>query len=216
MIYLAGGPWHQGWASSGRTKDLDLVLEPFCLDRTKVTARAYETCVGEHRCSPAARESNGECNAGVAERREHPINCVSWTQAATYCAAQGKRLPDDPEWIYAARGPDRTRTYPWGEHEPVSQLCWSGIARRTTTCPAAGFPEGATREGVADLVGNLEEFTASATEEFPPQRLVRGGAYYDTNPRAVAEPDTRSAAVPADYVDAFTGFRCARRAGRTR
>jgi formylglycine-generating enzyme required for sulfatase activity len=100
-----------------------LELPALCMDRTEVTVSAYAACVASGKCTPAYK--GGPCNAGVAGRESHPINCVYWNQADAYCKAQGLRLPTEEEWEYAATGGDG-RTYPWGEAAPSNQLCWGG------------------------------------------------------------------------------------------
>ncbi len=47
------------------------------------------------------------CNYNLEGRSNHPINCVSWAQADTYCKAVGNRLPTEEEWEYGARGGGR-------------------------------------------------------------------------------------------------------------
>jgi formylglycine-generating enzyme required for sulfatase activity len=65
---------------------------------------------------------NGQCGAKVDPSTcrgggMYPMSCVTPQQAECFCekgaAGQNKRLPTDPEWLYAALGSDG-RKYPWG------------------------------------------------------------------------------------------------------
>jgi formylglycine-generating enzyme required for sulfatase activity/serine/threonine protein kinase len=175
-----------------------------------------------------------------AARAKHPINCVDWKMAAAYCEAQGGRLPTEAEWEFAARGPDGRR-YPWGDEDPTSVrlnacgsecLAW-GKANHVevkamyatddgyaNTAPVGSFPEGKSRYGLQDVVGNVWEWVADwsapYTEESetdpkgPPKgtsRVIRGGAWNGAEPSWVRptfrywnDPATKSHGV---------GFRCA-------
>ncbi len=59
------------------------------------------------------------CTIDDPEKGDHPINCVTWDMAKTYCQAQEKRLPTEAEWEFATRGPDG-RVYPWGDEPPTA------------------------------------------------------------------------------------------------
>jgi sulfatase modifying factor 1 len=181
MVGLAGGTF-----TMGERRDTVTVL-PFCLDVTEVTVAAYTSCVGKGKCSAAAttvdwpkisaadRTTGAYCNGNRADRSEHPVNCVDWEQATTYCHAQDKRLPSEEEWEWAARGGGEARAYPWGNATPGSQLCWSGIAKRESTCPVGGFPDGDAPGGIHDLGGNVWEWTSNVLDA--KTRSIRGGGW---------------------------------------
>ena len=127
-------------------------VHPFCMDVTEVTVDAYTACVRAGKCTAEATSGDG-CNYGVSGKGNHPMNCLDWNQATTYCHAQGKRLPSEEEWEWAARGGAEGRTYPWGNTDPDSQLCWSGVTKREGTCPVGSYPAGDAPGGVHDLCG---------------------------------------------------------------
>lgn len=135
----------------------EVVMQPYCIDKTEVMVKAYAACVAAGACSTTTAES---CHREA--RLAHPVNCVDWEQAKAYCKWAGKRLPTEAEWEYAARGND-DRTYPWGEDEPtqanVANAANVAVGR---TLPVGSFPKGASPFGVLDMVGNGLAWTASA------------------------------------------------------
>ena len=171
----------------------------------------------------------------------HPINCVDWEMADKFCREQGGRLPTEAEWEFSARGPDG-RKYPWGDDDPGAHhvnacgkecVAWgvkNGIEEKAmydvddgfaNTAPVGSFPQGASRYGVQDVVGNVWEWTAdwygvyskdeAKDPKGPPEgaeRVIRGGAWNGSYPSWV-RPTFR-------YKDAPTkrsygiGFRCAK------
>jgi serine/threonine protein kinase len=154
-------------------------VESFCLDTHEVTVKSYAACVKSTKCTAAATTGNWTatgaedkarnlaCNYGRKDRDDHPINCVDWNQADAYCKANGKRLPSDVEWEWAARsGPVRYK-YPWGFEAPDVQLCWSGFAKRTSTCPVGAYPKGSDSYGIHDLAGNVREWTSTIASGSP-------------------------------------------------
>lgn len=187
----------------------------FCMDVTEVTVAQYASCVRSGRCSPApttafwvgipdadrARLSLA-CNGDRSDRQDHPVNCVDWQQADSYCRAQGKRLPTADEWEWAARGTTRAWPHPWGAERPSTQLCWSGMAKRDATCAVGSFPEGDTPDGIHDLAGNVWELTSTSGQ-------VAMGAGYNVDKESLVDVALR---VPGEigFRAPNTGFRCVR------
>ena len=96
-------------------------VRAFQIDELPAAVARYGRCVDDGSCQPPA--TGGYCDYGAAGRDDHPINCISWSQARDYCEWEGKRLCSEAEREKAARGTDG-RKYPWG-NEPVT--CYRAV-----------------------------------------------------------------------------------------
>ena len=236
MVWIAGGAFWMG-SPEGAGEDDErpmtrVTLDGFCLDRTEVTVAAYARCVSAGTC--AAPETGDYFTSGVRGAEDHPVNGVSWDDATTYCRWAGVRLPTEAEWEYAARG-TAGRAYPWGEQPPDgvrANVCgaeceWAAASEFRSrdayrgTAPVGSFAAGTTVDGVADLAGNVWEWTSSRDGAYPggsvtnpggpssgEVRVIRGGAFV-ASARAWVRGAIRlrsSASVRSSGV----GFRCAR------
>ena len=194
-------------------------LSTYWIDKFEVTTGLYQACIDAGVCSETAMTSG--CNSGRADRLEHPVNCVSWDQAKTFCLWQAKRLPTEAEWERAARGDDG-RTYAWGEDFPTSQLLNFNNNIGATT-PVGTYPLGISFYGLHNMGGNVQEWTAdffagdyyaqSPTQN--PQgpdsgslRVGRGASWKLGVPLEVLTSTVRGAFVP-NTIENSVGFRCA-------
>lgn len=99
------------------------------------------------------------CNGDNDDKRDHPVNCVSYDEARTFCAARGKRLPRPAEWEWAARRADPKMWWPWGNEQPEDQLCWSPKGKKHYgTCAVGSKPKDVTPQGIKDMGGNVSEW----------------------------------------------------------
>ena len=208
-------------------------LSAFLLGITEVTVAAYARCVAMGVCDTPAGGEGCNDDLSAVDRQQHPANCVTWYDAATYCAWAGMRLPTEAQWEKAARGPSGS-TYPWGNDLPGGAgNCDRAVMMRAGlglgcghdgTGPVGERPGGRNVYGIDDLAGNVWEWTADAydAEAYDREaatdphvvgaptdrRSVRGNSWYYVDPN----PDLRAAnryAFPAMRWLPFVGFRCA-------
>jgi formylglycine-generating enzyme required for sulfatase activity len=214
MLRVAAGAFWMGSAEGeGNNEERPrhrAEVAAFCMDRTEVTVGAYTACVAGGRCKAAGK--GDYCNYGKADKEQHPINCVDWNQADTFCRSRGKRLPTETEWEYAARGPDG-RKYPWGSGEPEQQLCWRETGP-LGTCPVGSFPLGASPFGLEDMAGNVKEWTASNYCPYPSKACTNAarvyrGIYWVYLGATLFRGADRHNNVTGDRLNSV-GFRCAR------
>ncbi len=137
----------------------------------------------------------------AAGRADFPIVYVTWFDASAYAAWAGMRLPTEAEWERAARG-QIGRLFPWGDKLDLEKLNHGRLTKKgcvpdpsdgfTNTSPVNAFPRGQTPKGVANLAGNVWEWTAdwyrpdtyanmSAINPAGPdrgiRRVIRGGSF---------------------------------------
>ncbi len=93
---------------------------------------------------------------------------VSLAEARAYAAWRGQRLPTEAEFHRAAYGtPCGTeRAQPWGAAAPVGGKHGAFDFVRFDAAPVAAYPAGDSAFGVADLVGNGWEWTATPFAPF--------------------------------------------------
>jgi formylglycine-generating enzyme required for sulfatase activity len=128
----------------------------------EVTVREYSACVQAGACDAAF--TGPWCNSGVETSENHPINCITWTQADHFCRWSGLRLPSEAEWEFAARSGGRDSKFPWGNE---SGSCDHAVGfntdfgcGRNSTWEVCSKPLGSTQQGLCDMGGNVWEWTA--------------------------------------------------------
>ncbi|MGK4000711.1 SUMF1/EgtB/PvdO family nonheme iron enzyme [Sorangium sp. So ce1024] len=244
MVYIA--PLTTTIGAAGEARQVTLT-RGFYIDRNEVTVRAYRACMQQRMCSTADHVSltpelqpGAQAPAPSEDQREaeiwsrrcneprnltgHPINCVDYSQAESYCRFRGRRLPTEAEWEVAARGA-AGRAYVWGDDAPTCErACYDRnegcLARGTevATCASGAHPSDRTPEGIYDLAGNVSEWVSDGLV-FPPPggedpqgdpsfplKVIRGGSFLDGPEKLSATYRTAAAPVTAH---AWIGFRCA-------
>jgi formylglycine-generating enzyme required for sulfatase activity len=138
---------------------------PLAIMRHQVSAADYQACVDAGACRALER--------GVAAAIDRPAVQVSWHDAVAYAAFLSRktgahyRLPTDAEWAFAAGGKFRDDGLAVDDNDPSKR--WiaryereSGRDDDSATRAFGAF--GVNEHGLADLAGNVWEWTATCFE----------------------------------------------------
>jgi len=240
LVEVPGGPFVMGadpatdpsafdnerWSPTQGTGTVD--LPTFYIARHEVTVAQFTAFA---RVSPWKVDPNA-----LAGPPTHPVAFVSWPDALAYCRwlegqlksspdtpahvkqllAEGWRvtLPSEAQWEKAARGADGQR-YPWGSEPRRDRANYENqgtAAVGTYPCPECPY-------GLADMSGNVWEWTSSPYQPYPYDPsddranleadalwVMRGGHFGD--PARTVRASARGAADPGARRP-FIGFRVA-------
>lgn len=207
----------------------------FSIDVNEVTVADYQRCMDEDACRrPDDHARNQYCNLGAADRDDHPMNCVDWSDAVDYCEFVGRRLPNEAEWEKAARAGSST-AYPWGGEVSCEQaILDDGVTRGSKGDELDGcgedrtWPVGsraANALGIFDMNGNAGEWTANwyagdalgalyaqGDLSGPPegrQKVARGGSWDENRPNLRSSFRNVKPPVSGSSIYGSLGFRCA-------
>ena len=201
-----------GSQSAGRR---EITVSSFYIDRFEVTNEEYRQFVSEQGESYAPRveafgsgasaESRMQNYFYSSSRNEYPVVGVTWDDAKAFCEWNGRRLPTEAEWEYAARSGRTGAIYPWrgiSTTDPQGRYLANfapseGRARTgyAFTAPVGSFPP--SRWGIHDIAGNVAEWNEDVYtptyDDFPvttdtpvmrgedsddnSRRVVRGGSW---------------------------------------
>jgi formylglycine-generating enzyme required for sulfatase activity len=172
-------------------------VSSFFIDRYEVTVKRWRTALdaglrGQLRLGPQP-STTGQVCLHLSNNPAHdnlPVNCVTWAEAAAFCAFDGGRvLPSEAQWEYAATSRGHDQLYVWGDtinaRDPLATTadCDQAVFARDISGQCAppdepGQPRAMrvkdvgsaetdqTEQGVFDMNGNLREWMRDDIESF--------------------------------------------------
>ncbi len=127
-------------------------------------------------------ETNADRPGDWDEQAAHPgrpVTTATWHDVQGYCEWASRtwaiecKLPTEQQWEFAARG-KQGRIYPWGPEEPDAHRAnFNNMVGSPT--PVGMFPDGNTPDDVADMAGNVWEWTRSDYDKN--HKAVRGASF---------------------------------------
>jgi len=222
-------------SDEGQSGGISVFVPAFKLNKYEVTVEQYQACIDAGKCKPPENDKLTEyCNITVKERSQHPMNCVDWSDANSYCQWQKARLPYEAEWEKAARAQTSSR-YPWGQNVNCKQaILDDGVTKGSVAGEGDGCGEDRTWKiasraknayGLYDMHGNAGEWTANwyvadAISNYyakgdltgptsSPRRVVRGGSWDENKLNLRSSFRNVKPPVSGRYAYGSIGFRCA-------
>jgi serine/threonine-protein kinase len=221
MALIPAGAFRMG-SESGQVDERpvhEVRLNAFFMDQFEVTNGRYQRCVDAGACDPPGTRGSftRALYFGDPEYLNYPVISVTWRQATAFCEWEGKRLPSEAEWEYAARGTDE-RAYPWGDAFDVALI----PANVNDTVETGSLAGNVSPFGIHDMAGNVGEWVADwhsrtyyaespaenpAGPEAGTQKVYRGGSF--GNADGAFYTATRRYRQGPGFRDVDIGFRCA-------
>ncbi len=226
MVKITGGKFTMG------RNDGDVIEQPehsvevkdFWMDKTEVTTNEYYEFIKA--AGYMSTPSNWEGGKPLARDEKMPVRFVNIEDIKAFAEWRSGRdkvvyrLPTEEEWEYAARNGNANNLYPWGDS--FKEGC--AVVDRIDTAPEPVGSKacGANGWGVQDLIGNVQEWTASKALPYPGSKLeakeqfknstnvFRGGGAYNKSSGSKAITSTYRGFVDASKRDQTLGFRLVR------
>ena len=176
------GGWEQQW----------VLVDDFYIGKYPITNAQYK-----HFTEATGHESPLHWSGRVIPRgkENHPVIYASWHDAQAYCRWLARetscvfRMPTEAEWEKAAQGRHR-RAFPWDDEFDQGR-CNNAESGIGDTTPVGSYsPGGDSPYGVADMAGNVWEWTNSLFMPYPyrgddgreasdaeGERVLRGGCF---------------------------------------
>ncbi len=181
------------------------IVSEFFLDLAPVTNQEYARYVADNDVLPP--DSWGS-DTPPEELLNHPVVNVALEDAQAYAKWCGCRLPTSMEWKAASQcgiGGD----FPWFKNNWNEDRCNNPETGPKTTTPVNAFPDGVSRYGCLDLVGNVWEWTFGESLQKELEEgyaWVYGGSYKHS---VVGDDGIAETQVLVGNSYPYLGFRCA-------
>ncbi len=215
MVNVPGGQYQMGDVFDGANSDAIPVhsadVVRFRMGRTEVTYEQYDAFA-----RASGRRLPDDFGRGRGSRA---VADVDWNDALAFCAAYGYRLPDEPEWEYAARSLGQLERFAGTDDDRLRD---EFVRHRDNSVASATYvatkrPNGL---GLFDMSGNVFEWIGDYYQFYPQlgaqavwsdfeisdMRIIRGGSF--RNAPEHAQTFWRSGTL-RDVRSEIIGFRCA-------
>jgi formylglycine-generating enzyme required for sulfatase activity len=213
----------------------EVTVSTFEMSKYEVTVADWKAYINANKMEMPTRPAWGWYD-------DRPITNVTWKQAILYCnwlskvenlkpayskngdkytcdfKASGYRLPTDAEWVYAAKGGNKSKNYKYAGGNDLDLIAW--YSQNSDKAPHAYGTKLPNELGLYDMSGNVWEWCWDyystihykidtrinpAGPDRGEKRIVRGGSW-DSNKLEYLEPNYQLNWNPST-TNEFFGFR---------
>ncbi len=197
---------HTGYVTTAERRGHGTVF--YARFKKRKTRAAWQKSAGSQEVKGACWFQPSGPESSLYGKRNHPVVQVSVEDAMAYASWIGRRLPTEAEWEAAART-DMGNRYPWGSEFNPKALNFE-LTALADTCPVDEYEAFANEFGMADILGNVMEWTGDVQN--PPVKtranrlysIAKGGGWN-------CGPDVTIGSrglFPAGFSANTIGFRC--------
>jgi serine/threonine protein kinase/formylglycine-generating enzyme required for sulfatase activity len=189
LVAIPGGSFKMGRniGPPQETPAHQVSVQSFMMDKNEVTNAEYADFIRETNRTPPVDWAGTKPTLNT---ESWPVVNVSLDDANAFAAWRSKRdgvsyrLPTEEEWEYAARNGESDDLYPWGNEWKDKTT----VVDEATPADVGSHPASNNKLGVADLIGNVWEWTSSKVTAYPGNSTtvptstkdwitIRGGGY---------------------------------------
>jgi formylglycine-generating enzyme required for sulfatase activity len=145
------GEKHWGELSGEKTS----ISEPFYIAITEINRKQYKQFLDTNSGQPVPVDCD-------LTQENLPVTGVSHDAAEAFCQWIGGRLPAEKEWEFAARFPDFSVSYPWGNQLISKELTNLFETNNAAPMNVTSFEQGKSPLGILNLIGNVSEWCAES------------------------------------------------------
>jgi len=180
-------------------------VQGFWIDKYEVTNAEYADFI---KATGRALPPRWQESRPPAEKDDHPVTNVRYSDAAAYAAWVGKQLPTIAQWTRAFRGGD-DRMYPWGnEWKPERANVAENTSFPLDTSSVQASPLDETQFGVRNMVGNVSEIVRERTLKDSQITTITKGGESEANGAIYGAAPFRFFLIGENTTHTLTGFRC--------
>jgi formylglycine-generating enzyme required for sulfatase activity len=199
MVLVEGGTFRMGTddpnADPAYRPSHEVTVADFYMDIYEVTNEEYYRFVQETGHAPPPHWKNGVYEQGKGKL---PVVNVSWFDADDYAQWAGKRLPNEQEWEYAARGRNNY-IYPWGNGWSPN-FSNSGEDRLLAPVEVGSYARGRSWCGIHDMAGNVAEWVQDSYQPYPGSTARPDGRRPTSGSNNQPPPDSTPKAGPDFWI----------------
>ncbi len=162
---------HTGYVTTAERRGYGTVF--YARFKKGKTRAAWQKSAGSQAVKGACWFQPSGPESSLHGKRNHPVVQVSVEDAMAYASWIGRRLPTEAEWEAAART-DMGNRYPWGSEFNPKALNFE-LTALADTCPVDEYEAFANEFGMADILGNVMEWTGDVQN--PPVKTKASRLY---------------------------------------